>query len=309
MDFFVLFSNPGSLVLPRNGNIDVLRLIAASGIVWFHVGAPGQTVSYSALSLFIILMIVLPLQNPWSGSLRSYVAQRADRLIRPWIIWSGIFACFKIAQANTQNRSIQTEFDWSMLLVGTQTHLWFLPFGFVCSIAAFVATREIDQTSKFVFPFSLLVAIGSLPISAWALSNELPTPLAEWCYGLPAVFFGIAIYFANLSQRKLLFVSGGLLAGCLAAYLVSGGSWGLASFLIGVHASILALRLKVLSRPWMQLAAALSMPVYLCHPLFISLLQAIPGFDGGVETALACIFLSLVLGYAMIRSPVAKKLL
>ena len=33
MDFFVLFSNPGSLVLPRNGNIDVLRLIAASGDV------------------------------------------------------------------------------------------------------------------------------------------------------------------------------------------------------------------------------------------------------------------------------------
>lgn len=301
--------SPSQPSYPRNGGIDLLRLIAAGGIVWFHAHAPGQMLSYSALSLFIVLMVVLPLQRPWKGTTLSFISQRADRLLRPWLIWSGVFAILKICQAVVDNRPISSEFEWSMLVTGTQTHLWFLPFGFVCSIAVFGAIRTIDLTSSMVFPLGILLAMLSLPATSWALDGGLPEPLAQWFYGLPAVFFGVAIYFADHSRQKLLYVSVATLIGYLSAVFISDQFVGLVSFMIGVNLSIVALSVQVTSRAWMQMAAALSMPVYLIHPIFISLLQGLPGVGNSVVTAVASILLSLALGHLIIKLRWSQKLL
>ncbi len=286
-----------------------MRFVAAAGIAWFHAKAPGQLISYSALSFFIVMMIVLPLQRPPSASMSSFVLQRADRLIRPWLVWSCIYAVLKISQATVEKRPVLSEFDWSMLFMGTQTHLWFLPFGFVCSIAVFGAVRAVKQTSPAAFPTVIFLSFLSLPASNWALSQNMPDPLPQWQYGLPAVIFGMAISFADRGRQKLLWVSGAAVFGSLAALLVSNHFSGLASFFLGLNLALLVLASPVGSQPWTRLMGALSMPVYLIHPVFISLLQNFPGFETTVAAATGSIVFSAVLGYAIVKSRWSKLLL
>lgn len=293
----------------RNGTVDIMRLIAAAGIVWFHAHAWGQTPSYAALSLFIVFLIVLPLQRPWSGSFASYTWQRADRLLRPWLVWSLIYAAFKMAQALAHKQPIAAEFDRTMLLAGTEAHLWFLPFGFACSLAAFWIVKVAMAKPALTFPCMAFFATLSLPASAFSLNLGLATPLAQWCYGLPAVLFGLAIHFANLAPRKLLYVAIATVISWLLAMLVTDTTPGSLSLILGVNLSILALAIPIRSQPWMRWAATVSMPIYLSHPLFLALLKAGAGLDHGAVAALLAICLSMALGAAILKSGWARWLL
>lgn len=40
-------------------DIEILRVLSAFGIVWFHSGAPGRAFAYSGLVIFIILSVYL----------------------------------------------------------------------------------------------------------------------------------------------------------------------------------------------------------------------------------------------------------
>jgi peptidoglycan/LPS O-acetylase OafA/YrhL len=286
-----------------------MRLIAAFGIVWFHSHAWGKAISYSALSLFIVFMIVLPLQRPWKGNPARFVLQRADRLLRPWVIWSAIFAGLKIFQAIVQKRSLDSEFEWSMLVMGSQTHLWFLPFGFVCSVAAIAVATSVNLANRLAFPAAVSLAAISIPCSAWLLGDGLPDPWGQWSYGLPAVLFGIAIYYAQSNRLSLSLVSAASVCGFFAALPITDVNWGFESLVLGVNLAIIALSVQFTSRPWMQTAAALSMPVYLTHPIFISILQAQAGLSLGVPLAIFTIALSLAFGAALLNFSWGRKLI
>lgn len=47
--------------LDRSSVLDYARLVAASGIVLFHSGAPGAAIGYAALPFFLVLLVVLAL--------------------------------------------------------------------------------------------------------------------------------------------------------------------------------------------------------------------------------------------------------
>ncbi len=285
----------------RNGSVDAMRLIAAAGIVWFHADAWGKTISYSALSLFIVFLIVLPLQRPWSGSFASYIWDRADRLLRPWLIWSLFYAVLKVFQAIEQGHPIITEFGWPMLVIGTMTHLWFLPFGFICSIAAFWLVRHLKSRSGLTLSVLVLLALVSVPVSVVTLNSGLTTPMAQWCYGLPAVLFALAIHFANLDPRKLLYVALATALSWLLVIAITDQTLDAASLLLGINAAIFVLASPTISQPWTRWAATIAMPVYLSHPIFLSLVHGKPGFENGAVAAIAAILLSMALGTLILK--------
>lgn len=293
----------------RNGTIDIMRLVASAGIVWFHAHAPGQMVSYSALSLFLVLLIVLPLDYPNFDGFATYVGGRAVRLLRPWLIWSGIFAGLKAAQAFVEHRPVMSEFDSTMFVMGTETHLWFLPFGFVCSVGAFAVARATSRNSRFPFAVACVLAVLLTPAGSLAKIGGLSSPLAEWAYGLSAVAFGMAIHFAHADQRKLKLVSLATLAGWGLTVLISGTYSSAGSMIIGVNLALLALTTPMASRRWTRWAADVSMLVYLSHPIFLALLQLEPiAAPKSAMLATAAIGLSLVFAAALLRSGLAKKL-
>jgi peptidoglycan/LPS O-acetylase OafA/YrhL len=285
----------------RNGSVDAMRLIASAGIVWFHAGAWGKTVSYAALSLFIVFLIVLPLQRPWSGSVASYAWDRANRLLRPWVVWSLIYAALKIAQAVLQNQTVVSEFNWTMMVIGTMTHLWFLPFGFACSVTAFWFVKHFKGNSELAFASLVALAAVSVPASTLALNSDLTTPFAQWCYGLPAVFFAMAIHFANFDRVKLFCVIGATALSWLLVIAIADQMLGAVSLLLGVNLAVIVLAMPTTSGPWTQWAANVSMPVYLAHPIFLSLVHGKAGFENGTVVAIAAIILSMALGSLILR--------
>lgn len=290
----------------RNGSVDSLRLISAAGIVWFHAHANGQILSYSALSVFIVFLIVLPLNSSRPVPLKTFVGGRLDRLLRPWLVWSLIYAGLKLAQAWSTGSSVRTEFDSSMLLIGTQAHLWFLPFGFICSIAAFALLRRVSLHSSLAFAVAVLIAGVSLPVSAALLEGKLPSPLAEWIYAIPAVLFACTIYLSNLRSGRLIALLAALGVGFLATLQVSDTGANSLSLVLGVALSILAFQIKTPSTPLTKWMAMVSMPVYLMHPIFLSLGNRLIQADHNAIAALLAFVASAALGALIVRFRFAR---
>jgi fucose 4-O-acetylase-like acetyltransferase len=80
---------------------------------------PGYRFGYVAAPFFIVLL---------SLPSRSCLAERARRLLLPFLLWSVIQALARIAPAPHGGDDLLGWWKTSMLLTGTSTHLWFLPF-------------------------------------------------------------------------------------------------------------------------------------------------------------------------------------
>ncbi|WP_340107308.1 acyltransferase family protein [Pikeienuella sp. HZG-20] len=160
----------------RNGDIDRLRFVGALGIVWFHIGAPGASVGHAALLMFMMLLVYFSAGRP--------LAERAHRLLMPWLIWSVIYGALKVADAIVSGHPLSSEFDWWMLATGPSLHLWFLPFSF-----AFVVLSRVLESSA-----AQMVAVVVGIVALWAADAvKLPPPLAEWVFVAPAALTGLAM--------------------------------------------------------------------------------------------------------------------
>jgi hypothetical protein len=87
----------GMAASPRNGTIDLLRCLSAFGVVWFHAGAPAADFALAGLAVFFLLLVLF--HPPGPLSVAPVIKSRADRLLRPWLAWSAIFALAKALQA------------------------------------------------------------------------------------------------------------------------------------------------------------------------------------------------------------------
>lgn len=72
--------------MPRNGSIEVARLVAASGIVDFHDGGPRAAIEYAGLPFFLILLIVFAEPATKDMDVRTFARGGAHRLLQPWLI-------------------------------------------------------------------------------------------------------------------------------------------------------------------------------------------------------------------------------
>lgn len=285
----------------RNGSVDVFRLMSSAGIVWFHAHADGKILSYSALSVFFVFLIVLPLNSNRSIFFKAFVWGRTDRLLRPWLIWSAIYAILKIAQAWSNGTAISNEFDNSMLLIGTQQHLWFLPFGYACSIIAFAILRRVSVVNPLPFAFALLLAGVSLPVSRALLETTLRSPLTEWVYAIPAVMFACTIYLSDLKFGRLLFTLATLAFSFLITLQISSTAGSSLSLVLGVALSILAFQVKIPSTALTKGMAMVSMPIYLMHPIFLSFGSSLIQQNHTAVAALIAFSASAILGALIVR--------
>jgi surface polysaccharide O-acyltransferase-like enzyme len=237
---------------PRNGLLDYARLIAACGIVWFHVEAPGYRAAYAALPFFLVLLTLPSRAGP---------AQRARRLLVPFAIWSAIYALFLVFLAM---KSGQDPFRWwrpEMIATGPSTHLWFLPFAFMVGLAA---------------PVLRGTAAGALPLLAaclLAVAGETDAPpWHQWGFGLIPAVTGFAF------QRNRILALMSLAAGFLVLELFRPSPDNLV-ILGGTALACLMLSFRLPATRISALCARLSIWVYLGHVLVIHRFQS-DGLDG-----------------------------
>lgn len=250
----------------RNGTLEYARLLAAFGIVFFHVGAPGAGIGYAALPFFLLLLVVLAFPGAQRQTLFAYLHGRAQRLLMPWLIWSAVYAALKLAEVSVTGAPLRSEFSPGMVLTGPALHLWFLPFAFATCLALY----PLAQLARRSHPESLALLLAGAGVAILLVRQELslPVPFAQWLYALPTVCAGCALALVWGRMPAML----GILGGFVIVALLSGAHTGLLQIVLAGSALILCVLCPLPATAFAQRAGTLSLGVYLAHPLILSVL-------------------------------------
>lgn len=253
--------------MQRNATYDYARLIAAFGIVLFHAKAPGAAIGYAALPFFLMLLIMMALPAAQRDPPLPYARARIRRLMRPWLIWSGVYGGLKLAEVALTNATFASEFAPYMLVTGPAIHLWFLPFALVASLVIYPLARQAKTWPRLRVSMALVVL--GLALHGAGQNAQLEAPLAQWVYVTPAVFLGLALALVSQQREAQLALTAGFIVTAWAL------GWTMGLMQLGLAcAALIACGLIHLPRSRASdIAAASAMGVYLAHPLMIALLE------------------------------------
>lgn len=191
--------------MPKRQDIELLRIVSAFGIVWFHSGAVGSSIAYTGLIVFVVLSMYFFVRRG-AGSVQSVrpeassaaadtssaasrLAARAGRLLVPWLAWFGFYALFNLV---THRPIVQTAGGpLAAVLTGPSIHLWYLPFIFIVMT---LAEPLLDRLTAPVLAWSsaLLATLDFAAVDVWRpYATQLGAPYSQYFHALPAVLAGV----------------------------------------------------------------------------------------------------------------------
>ncbi len=258
--------------MSRNQNVEIARILAAFGIVWFHSGAPYAAVGYSGLVTFIALSTFFASAGP---------AKLARRVLVPWLFWTVFYLGWRFAADG--NPFIEGLGPLASILYGA--HLWFLPFIFVVNVAVGgLASRHLPLACALL----ALVMLAAVPWwRDWQLT--LGPPLAQFVHALPAALIGVAL-------RTRAGTAIAVLALAVGFYWQEGGvSY---PYAIGGGLAVAAVLLPRL--PWkVEAVSSCMFGVYLVHIAALGIFNRISGPQTMLTVVLA--FLASLVGVWVLR--------
>lgn len=245
----------------RNLGIEGLRFVAALGIVWFHMQAPGQPFAYAALAVFLVLTADLSAGSLERGGTAAFLRGRVTRVLVPWLAWSGFYLALLIARG-----ADLPDFagDWRAVLIGPEIHLWFLPFVFLASVLVLAAQAWVSFARSLTVVLVAAVAGAALSLVAHNWAN-LPEPFAQWSFALPPFLLGLVMAHARRSGQD--WAEPAFMFAVLGIALAAGATEGVLQLLIAWPVLWLVWRLPVRAA-WLAPLGALSFGIYLIHPFF-----------------------------------------
>lgn len=244
----------------KNVSIEIIRIISAFGIVYFHSGlTPFKDVAYSGLIVFVIISLYF-----LDFTKENLFSQKTERLLIPYIFWFifyGLFSLYKGGSIFPENYNII-----QIILCSPSIHLWFLPFLLIIFLS-------ISQIKKRIGLLSWIIAIVLLLTSPLWRKFDLPDPLGQYLHVLPAVFIGIFFrdfYYLSKKLRIYLYFSLLIIVILLAVSKLSNiGVTYLFGFLLS---SPILLKNKISIRTNLIFVISYStFGIYLLHPFILSL--------------------------------------
>lgn len=286
----------------RNGSLDMMRLVAACGIVIFHAGGPGAAIGYAGLHFFLILLPLFAFDS--GGRVRARTG-RAERLLLPWLGWGLIFGALKLAEVVAMGKPWHVEFQLWMLVTGPALHLWFLPFAFVVTSVLPLLQPLSNAIAQRQGP-ALAVAAGLATLSGLSL-GLLPMagttpPWPQYAFGIPGVLLGLAIGLSPGQRARWM-----VLATLIAGFHLAGWPQGALQLAIAGAAILACLQMPRTAGPLSRQAAGMALTVYLLHPLILSLAERAAHLSRG-GAALTLTGLALTLGLAAALRTLAVRL-
>lgn len=268
----------------RNQNIEILRIIAAFGIVVFHAAAPGAQIGYAGLIAFVALAVMFEAQTETDKSVRTL----AVRLLVPWVFWTAIYIAFRMAVLGTPELKGMSLVQ-SVLYGG---HLWFLPFIFVAVLIT-GRMRKLIGRDKLAIG-SAVVVTALLAVAPWwrDLTTSATPPVAQWLHALPAVFIGPALIRKDTTALAL---AGVVLC---AIWQIPGVSIPYAVGVAGIAAALWLPQVRWNVRP----VSDAMFGVYLVHILALGVASHLVG--GGTLMAAGLAFIASTAGVMILRSRV-----
>jgi membrane-bound acyltransferase YfiQ involved in biofilm formation len=178
----------------RLANVERLRVLAMLEIVRYHdhndrlmlVGGLG-------LPTFLLLTNLFNCTLTHKRGPEKFMQDKRKRLVVPWIFWSLFYGAFLAISAIRHHEPLSETFTWNMILAGTSSHLWFVPFAFASAAAVAGAqhlTRNLPDRATgnvaLVIGAVVLIGLGLLP------EKEYIAPLPQWLLSTPSTFLGFA---------------------------------------------------------------------------------------------------------------------
>jgi peptidoglycan/LPS O-acetylase OafA/YrhL len=292
--------SPQTTVLPatRRQSIDLLRFVAAFGVVWAHMQAPGMAEGYVALALFTVLTAFLSLRSLARHGGRWFWLGRLLRFGLPWVVWSAFYLALNVWRADDPRAEL-TLTDPLRLLIGPMVHLWFLPFILLTSPLVPLALRTMSSARR-VWLLSLALVPAAMA-ALWAHDRVgPPEPLIQWAFAALPFLYGLL---SAGGQRHdavaapLLFAT----LACVGAALL----WGSipAAFLLLACLLFEGLWRLPLSHPALPALGRLAYGVYLLHPFFMLVWYRVAGGWSPILGAVAVFAASAMAAWAIRRLP------
>ena len=275
-NIFARMSGPESEHKSLRQDIELLRIVSAFGIVWFHAGRDVWGIGYGGLVVFLILSgFFSTIQSGERRSVPQILLRRGSRLLVPWAIWMVLYG---IRNHFIDRNLIEIDRGWfNGLLAGTRIHLWFLPYVFAVSVALdlLVPRANLAWLGR-ISALASVAVLGSISLWwPWAVAHGYPTQ--QYCHAMAALLIGVFLACAPKVGRGWLVGLLFLLLGSVVLQIPWRGQFVGVPYLTG--AGLCAwLLLKPPSLPdWLDVTpiSHCTFGVYLSHVLFRDLYESI----------------------------------
>ena len=251
----------------RQQNIELLRILAAFGIVLFHAGGPYMQFGYAGLVIFTLLA---PFFEAAAWQRRRDPRVLARRLLLPWAAFTLLYGLANLA---TKGWFIDPQLPpIAAILYGTSPHLWFLPYIFVVMLVTSLSKAYLRHVLVVVgLALALVIMLWLAP--AWQPVGEAAgPPVGQWLHALPAVLAGLVLGAATASGRRWIAYLA-LVLGAVAAF--QSQQLGVEiPYAIALPAVLVALRLPQFGKSVEGISQCM-MGVYLVHSLALAVVGRI----------------------------------
>ena len=300
------YDRNGEVKPSRNQAVELLRVVAAFGIIAFHANAPFHDVAYSGLVVFLALSPLMDAQYNWDR--RRSPNQLAKTFLLPWAFWMVVYGAIKIA---LHKPVLVAGNPVAGILYGTSAHLWFLPFMCIILIVSNLMKGHCRPV-WIVWLCSITAALLLFGVMFWRpISLTWPLPLPQWIHALPAVLIGLAIGLRHrvgqLALPALAVVAAAL---AFAVWMLIPGI----SIPYGLGFALVILAITIPANKWpgwlyIQPVSECMMGVYLVHIIFLYIFDKLTGSANYLTVLLAFIFSFLSVWCARRMVPASKLVL
>ena len=273
-------------------DLELLRIISAFGIVWFHSGNNlGREVSYSGLMFFAIVSAYLAVISQRSQPAKK----RFARLMIPCLIWSVLYGLLNyLGRGNICWESYRL---FSCVLATPSTHLWYLPY--MCALLILIEQlKQIFSQQHIGFVAGFIGILLMLLAPYWRMIELIP-PLDSYLRVLPAVLAGIFLgcYYQMKAKLRIVTLLGLVFSIVLMSFVLPNGVG--IPYLLGILPSLVVLKSDLLKEDRFNIyrLSSLMFGVYLIHFFFMLIFWKI-GFDN-YSLSLVVFLLSVISIYIL----------
>lgn len=284
----------------RQSSFELLRIISAAGIVWFHAKVTGSEIGYTGLAIFLILTPYFELGanferlTPW--------IQHAKRLLIPFLFWSIIFAAANLIKGKPVLNLAHGPL--LAVLAGPSIHLWYLPF--MAAALAITGALKAHFTRRAIAIAGLVILLPlaiAFPLLR-AAGPMLVPPVGQWFHALTPLLAGI-IFGASRGSLPTIPALGAVM---LAASMIVFGEIAILQFLVGLGLVELASRFSW-TNARVNAYSGYMMGVYLVHPLALTVLRPLERYSQAAFVLCAVVASTLAVMMATRVAPTLAELL
>jgi hypothetical protein len=298
----------------RLANVERLRVLAMLEIVRYHDHGDRLTlVGGLGLPTFLLLTNLFNCTLTHKRGPAKFMQDKRKRLVVPWVFWSLFYGAWLFWGAFRHGQPVSEVLSWQMILAGTSSHLWFVPFAFasatlVASAQYFTRTLPDRATgyAAVVVGAAVLIGIGLMP------PREYAAPIPQWLLSTPSAFLGFALGRLVIADGPQFRVRTAWPIALGAAALATYCALFAPNFLMQRYATSILLVLAVLlvpgrPEPVSQFMSPLLFGIYLSHHFVADhVLSHVPGVAGSSWLFLVDFILTAFLVRLLKRTPIER---